>query len=212
MWRSCSPIAASQPNPPLARRSRPRCASWTPSARFSMPRSARRSWPWLRAQRPPLCPADATMNNPVTGHQALVAAFMSALVRQELIALLILVGLTAFWMVLREWRPDLARPRRGPAVRTGVADPGHGEPSARRLLRIGFGALWLFDGVLQVQPGIPSGLPTRVIIPAAATSPHWVRTLAGWAASAWTHHPVQASTSVVWIQLGIGIWLLTTPH
>ena len=152
------------------------------------------------------------MNNPVTGHQALVAAFMSALVRQELIALLILVGLTAFWMVLREWRPDLARPLRGPAVRTGVADPGHGEPSARRLLRIGFGALWLFDGVLQVQPGIPSGLPTRVIIPAAATSPHWVRTLAGWAASAWTHHPVQASTSVVWIQLGIGIWLLTTPH
>jgi hypothetical protein len=157
------------------------------------------------------------MFTPVTGHQALVAAFMAALVRQELSALLILTALTAAWMVLREWRPDLAGPRRGWAVRRNaeaggaVADPGRAEPSARKLVRYGFGALWLVDGALQVQPGMPSGLAGRVIVPAAASSPGWVRTLAAWAASAWTHHPVQASTAAVWIQFGIGIWLLTTP-
>jgi hypothetical protein len=158
------------------------------------------------------------MFTPVTGHQALVAAFMSALVRQELMALLILTGLTAVWMVLRAWRPDLARPRRGWAMHrdaeAGAAgtDSSQAEPPARKLVRWGFGALWLVDGALQIQPGMPSGLAGRVIVPAAATSPGWVRTLAGWAASAWTHHPVQASTAAVWIQFGIGIWLLTTSH
>jgi hypothetical protein len=158
------------------------------------------------------------MFTPAGGHHALAAAFMSALVRQELIALLILTMLTALWMVLREWRPDLALPRRRsltarrqPNTSSTAAGPGRDEAPARRLLRLGFGALWLLDGVLQVQPAMPSGLPARVIAPAAATSPPWVRTLASWAASGWAHHPVQASTAAVWIQLGIGIWLLATP-
>jgi hypothetical protein len=29
------------------------------------------------------------------------------------------------------------------------------EPTGRRLLRIGFGLLWLLDGILQAQPAMP---------------------------------------------------------
>src|SRR5215472_15603599 len=119
---------------------------------------------------------------PAGGHQALVAAFMSALVRQELIALLILTMLTALWMVIRELRPDLALPRRSslmarrrPEAGSTVAGPARDEAPARRLLRLGFGALWLLDGVLQIQPAMPSGLASGVMVPAAATSPPWVR-------------------------------------
>ena len=36
------------------------------------------------------------------------------------------------------------------------------------LLRISFGILWIFDGILQAQSAMPLGLPSQVIQPAAA--------------------------------------------
>jgi len=88
------------------------------------------------------------------------------------------------------------------------AEPAPAEPAGRRVLRIGFGLLWLFDGVLQAQPRMPAGLASQVIEPAAGSSPHWVQHLVGWGVAAWSHHPVQAATAAVWIQAGIGIWML----
>ena len=41
------------------------------------------------------------------------------------------------------------------------------EPGARKLLRIGFGALWVVAGLLQLQPQMPIGLPTQVVGPTA---------------------------------------------
>ena len=76
------------------------------------------------------------------------------------------------------------------------------------MLRVGFGVLWVVDGFLQAQPVMVAGLPSRVIQPGAASSPGWVRSLAGWGTAAWTYHPVQAAAAAVWIQLGIGVWLL----
>jgi cytochrome oxidase Cu insertion factor (SCO1/SenC/PrrC family) len=35
-----------------------------------------------------------------------------------------------------------------------------------------------------------------------------VRSLTGWGTAAWTYHPVQAAAAAVWIQLGLGVWLL----
>jgi hypothetical protein len=35
------------------------------------------------------------------------------------------------------------------------------------VLRIGFGLLWLLDGILQAQPNMPAGLPSQVIEPTA---------------------------------------------
>ncbi len=76
------------------------------------------------------------------------------------------------------------------------------------VLRAGFGLLWVFDGILQAQPAMAAGLPGKVVAPAAATAPIWVRHLIDWSGTAWTFHPVQEGAATVWIQVGIGVWLL----
>ncbi len=136
-------------------------------------------------------------------NQTVVAAFRSALIHQGIIALLIFFLLAMLWVSVREWLPA-ARHRPAPAS-AGLA----AEPAARRLIRVGFGVLWLVDGVLQMQPGMPLGLPSNVTEPAAAGAPGWVRDVVGWAAKGWSYHPVNAAAAAVWIQIGIGIWLLT---
>ena len=77
---------------------------------------------------------------------------------------------------------------------------------------IGFGNLWLFDAFLQLQPKMAVGLPSQVIEPAAASSPAWVQHLVNWAGTTWSYHPVQAGAAAVWIQAGLGIWLLAAPR
>ena len=136
-------------------------------------------------------------------NQTVVAAFRSALIHQGIIALLIFFLLAMLWVSVREWIPA-ARHRPGPAS-AGLA----AEPAARRLLRIGFGVLWLVDGVLQMQSAMPLGLPANVTEPTAAGAPGWVRAVVDWAAKGWSYHPVNAAAAAVWIQIGIGIWLLT---
>ena len=136
-------------------------------------------------------------------NQTVVAAFRSALIHQGIIALLIFFLLAMLWVSVREWIPAARhRPIPSPA---GLA----AEPAARRLLRVGFGVLWLVDGVLQMQPAMPLGLPANVTQPAAAGAPGWVRAVVDWAAKGWSYHPVNAAAAAVWIQIGIGIWLLT---
>jgi cytochrome oxidase Cu insertion factor (SCO1/SenC/PrrC family) len=138
-------------------------------------------------------------------NQTVVAAFRSALIHQGIIALLIFFLLAMLWVSVREWIP-VSRHRPQPAVlAAGLA----AEPAGRRLLRIGFGVLWLVDGVLQMQPAMPLGLPSNVTGPAADGAPGWVRHLVDFGGQAWSYHPVAAAASAVWIQIGIGIWLLT---
>ncbi|MGB6575407.1 MAG: SCO family protein, partial [Trebonia sp.] len=71
---------------------------------------------------------------------------------------------------------------------------------------------WVFDGILQAQPQMAGGLPQEVIKPAAATSPAWVQHLVNWGGSIWTYHPIQAGAATVWIQVGIGMWLIFAPR
>jgi len=130
-----------------------------------------------------------------------VTAFRAALAHQGIIALLILAVLSIAWVSVRQQAGTAA------AVRTGSV-----ELAARRVLRIGFGLLWVLDGVLQVQPGMAAGLPSEVMQPAASGSPQWVQHLVNWAGTTWSYHPVQAATATVWIQVGIGIWLLAAPR
>ena len=129
-----------------------------------------------------------------------IAAFKSALLHQLLIALLIFAVLGAAWLTIRA----LASARAGGAA----PGPAVAEPAWRQVLRIGFGSLWIFDGILQAQPKMAIGLPSQVIEPIAATSPGWVQHLVNWAGTTWSYHPMQAGAAAVWIQLGIGIWLL----
>jgi cytochrome oxidase Cu insertion factor (SCO1/SenC/PrrC family) len=86
------------------------------------------------------------------------------------------------------------------------------EPAWRQVLRVGFGLLWVFDGILQGQPKMAIGLPSQVLAPVAASSPQWVQHLVNWAGTSWSYHPMQAGASAVWIQAGIGIWMLVAPH
>jgi cytochrome oxidase Cu insertion factor (SCO1/SenC/PrrC family) len=86
------------------------------------------------------------------------------------------------------------------------------EPLARRVVRIGFGSLWILDGLLQLQSSMPLGLPSGVIQPAASTSPQWVQHIVNSGVTIWSNHPVQAAAATVWIQLGLGIWLLVAPR
>jgi cytochrome oxidase Cu insertion factor (SCO1/SenC/PrrC family) len=136
-----------------------------------------------------------------------VAAFRSALLHQGIAALLIFAVLAVAWVAVREWRmPGGSAAAAASAGR--AADAAEPEPAWRQVLRIGFGLLWLFDGILQAQPGMAVGLPSQVIEPSATSSPLWVQHLINWAGTAWSYHPVQAGAAAVWIQIGIGLWLL----
>ncbi len=86
------------------------------------------------------------------------------------------------------------------------------EPPARRILRIGFGLLWILDGLLQAQSSMPLGLPSGVIQPAAVGSPDWVQHLVNSGVTIWNNHPVEAAAATVWIQVGLGLWLLVAPR
>ena len=130
-----------------------------------------------------------------------VAAFRAALLHQGLIILAIFAVLSVAWVAVR--RPPGA----------GAAGPAAApEPAGRRVLRIGFGLLWLVDGLLQAQPGMAAGLPSKVIEPTASSSPAWVQHLVNWAGATWSYHPIQAGAATVWIQAGIGLWLLAAPR
>ena len=59
-------------------------------------------------------------------------------------------------------------------------------------MRIGFGCLWVLDGLLQIQSSMPLGLPSGVIQPAAATSPAWVQHLVNSGVTIWSEPPCRS--------------------
>ncbi len=157
----------------------------------------------------------------------LVTAFRAALLHQGLVILAALAVLALAWISAREWlglRGQPAAPTAGtsqPAAAAAAAAPegrpasprrSAPEPASRQLLRLSFGILWILDGLLQAQPAMPVGLPSDVMKPAAASSPGWVQDLVNWAGTSWSYHPIQAAAATVWIQLGIGIWLVAAPR
>jgi cytochrome oxidase Cu insertion factor (SCO1/SenC/PrrC family) len=135
----------------------------------------------------------------------LVAAFRSALLHQGGIALLVVLFLGLLWATARAWPPATAKG--GPEGRSGSP-----EPRGRLVLRVGFGLIWILDGILQAQPKMAGGLASQVIEPTAAASPTWVQHLVNWGGTIWSFHPIQAAAASVWIQVGIGLWLLVAAH
>ncbi len=137
----------------------------------------------------------------------LVAAFRSALLHQLSIVAVLFALLLACWLA-RGWLARRRRATAAPGLQRPAADP---EPRARRVLRIGFGILWLVDGVLQAQPQMVNGLSAQVILPSASSSPPWVQHLVNFSGTVLSYHPVQAAAAAVWIQVGIGLWLVAAP-
>jgi cytochrome oxidase Cu insertion factor (SCO1/SenC/PrrC family) len=151
----------------------------------------------------------------------LVAAFRSALLHQGAIALLILAFLWLAWATFRTWRltgsktasaEGAASGSTGIRAAFGIGSGGPPEANGRRLLRIGFGLIWIFDGILQAQPKMAGGLAAQVIQPTAAASPAWVQHVVNWGGTIWSFHPITAGAASVWIQVGIGVWLLVAAH
>jgi cytochrome oxidase Cu insertion factor (SCO1/SenC/PrrC family) len=166
-----------------------------------------------------------------TNNPDIVSAFQSALLHQGLIVLLLVALVAVAWNFLRaaqlrraaDFRatakdaatrdepstsPDEppTRDRSAPTFALGaLARP---EPSGRRVLRVGFGLLWLFDGILQGQASMPLGLVPQVVQPPASASPRWVQDIVNVGGTVWSYHPVTAAAAAVWIQVGIGVWLL----
>jgi hypothetical protein len=97
-----------------------------------------------------------------------VAAFKAALVHQWLIALLIFALLGMAWVTVRVLFPVTAAQGTAAQGTAAQGTAGQGaetasvvaEPSWRQVLRIGFGLLWAFDGILQAQPKMAVGLPS----------------------------------------------------
>ena len=131
----------------------------------------------------------------------LVSAFRSALLQQWLIVVFI------FILLLIAWGAARTAVFGSMAIAPGGTRPWR-EPRARLLLRVGFGLIWLLDGLLQAQPQMPGGLADQVIQPTAATSPGWVQHLVNYGVNLWDYHPITAATASVWIQVGIGLWML----
>jgi cytochrome oxidase Cu insertion factor (SCO1/SenC/PrrC family) len=80
------------------------------------------------------------------------------------------------------------------------------------VLRVGFGMIWILDGILQAQPKMAGGLAAQVIEPSAGASPGWVQHLVNWGGTIWSYHPITAGAASVWIQIGIGVWLLVAKN
>lgn len=85
---------------------------------------------------------------------------------------------------------------------------GLNEPRSRTYLRIAFGCLWLIDGVLQFQPGMPLGLANEVVKPTVAGAPSWLQPLQIHAINLWNAHPIALATGTAWLEIGIGLALL----
>jgi cytochrome oxidase Cu insertion factor (SCO1/SenC/PrrC family) len=145
-------------------------------------------------------------NNPTV-----VSAFHAALLKQGLVVLLILFFVGVAWNLLRSAQLRQAAGGEGEAVAAAESRLAP-EPVARRLLRVSFGLIWIFDGVLQAQSSMPLGMVPEVIKPAAANSPGWVQHLVNAVVTLWSYHPVNAPAAAVWIQIGIGVWLLAAPR
>jgi len=117
-----------------------------------------------------------------TANVLIAEAFRSALRLQMFIVTGIFALLGLVRLIAASSWPGLGQAGKGrPAgdART-VGEP---EPPGRRLLRIGLGILWIFDGILQAQPAMPVGLPAQIIEPSASSSPVWVRHLVNWGAT-----------------------------
>jgi cytochrome oxidase Cu insertion factor (SCO1/SenC/PrrC family) len=91
-----------------------------------------------------------------------------------------------------------------------LSKAGLSEPRARTFLRLAFGAIWVFDGILQFQPGMPLGLANQIVKPTIADAPTWLHPLMLASINLWNSHPLALATGTAWIQVGIGLGLIVS--
>ncbi|MCL4319095.1 MAG: hypothetical protein M1596_04280 [Firmicutes bacterium] len=71
------------------------------------------------------------------------------------------------------------------------------------------GAMWVLDGLLQLQPAMPNfAFLEMVIAPNLLGQPGWVVRVMGWGIQAWSNAPITADVVAVFVQVGIGLAVL----
>lgn len=113
-----------------------------------------------------------------------------------------------YWIIALALAALLIATFTGRLGRFNLSAAGLNEPRARTFLRIGFGLIWLFDGILQFQPAMPLGLANEVVEPTIAGAPSWLHSLMYHAIHIWNAHPIALATGTAWIQVGIGLALI----
>ncbi|MEI7479627.1 MAG: hypothetical protein WCK25_04870, partial [Actinomycetes bacterium] len=129
-----------------------------------------------------------------TGNPVILDAFHRLVFHQFLVVLALCLAGSLAWLLL--------------SSSGGLSKALVVEPKARKILRTFFGLLWILDGVLQYQPQMPLGFADGVLRGGAESSPLWVRNLVDSAASIWDRQPIVLATAVIWVQIGLGLWLL----
>ena len=82
----------------------------------------------------------------------------------------------------------------------------------RRLLQLGLAGLWLFDGILQLQPYMfTTGFARQVLAPAASGNPSAVAAPMSAIARLVSHHPVPANAGFAAFQVGLGLAIAWRP-
>ncbi|NEN05951.1 hypothetical protein G3T36_08695 [Diaminobutyricibacter tongyongensis] len=77
---------------------------------------------------------------------------------------------------------------------------------ARRALQLALAALWLLDGLLQLQPFMfTPAFATQVLAAAANGNPGWLASPIRWASGIVEHEPVLINTGFAALQLAIGL-------
>lgn len=95
----------------------------------------------------------------------------------------------------------LVAPGRSPALAAGTAP----EPDGLRLVRLGLAAVWLLDGVLQLQASMfADSFATGMLAPTAKGNPAWVAGPIEWAAGIVAAHPVWLNALFALVQLALG--------
>ena len=146
------------------------------------------------------------------GNSLIVSSFHTALFHQLLIVLLVVALSAIGFNIVRTVQYRRLKQQGMNSFPTSLQASSAPEPLAQRIVRIGFGCLWILDGLLQVQSSMPLGLPSGVIQPSSTRRPAWVQHLVNSGLTIWSDHPIQAAAATVWIQVGLGIWLLVAPH
>lgn len=103
-------------------------------------------------------------------------------------------GLTLAWWAFRRWN------------RSTPHEPVTGDVADR--VTWGLGALWLLDGLLQMQPLMVTHFIGGFLTPLVSGQPPWLQAAIRVGIALWAINPVVWNALAAWLQVGIGLVLL----
>ena len=85
------------------------------------------------------------------------------------------------------------------------------ETGFRHMIKVTFGALWILDGTLQLQPEMSYGFLSSVIIPVVSGLPALIQPFFIGIVSEWKNYPVlfDAISAILQITIGVGLLLVS---